>query len=143
MFGNKSFLHLGPLEDSSVMGLYRFSYELDSCSFGFSQGVNIDGKAQTSVYGGTIHITYPGIPPMDIIQWALDSRKYNDGAIVICDYNDAPLEKILLEKTACVGMEICYSQKGTGYIHTKLTLQARKISMGRSQVENRWVGFDD
>ena len=143
MFGNKSFLHIGPLEDSSVFGLYKYSYELDSCSFGFSQGVNVDGKAQTSVYGGTIYVTYPGIPSVDIIQWALNSRIYNDGAIVICDYNDAPLEKILLEKAACVGMEINYSQKGTRYISTKLTLQAHRITMGLNHVENRWVGFND
>lgn len=142
MFGHKSFLRIGALEDSSIMGLYRDSYELDSCSFGFSQGVNSDGKPQTEVRGGSIYVTIAGIPPADIIQWALSSRKYNDGVIVICDDNDMPLEKIRFENAACISMEISYSQKGTSYTSTRLTLQAQKIAMEETQLENRWVGFN-
>lgn len=143
MFGHKSFLRIGTLEDASIQGLYKDSYELDSCSFGFSQGVNADGKAQTEVRGGSIYVTFPGIPPMDIVEWALSSKKYNDGAIVICDDNDMPLEKIRFESAACINMEISYSQKGKSYIATKLTLQARKLTMEQTQLENRWVGFNE
>lgn len=143
MFGHKSFLRLGDLEDASLMGLYKDSYELSSCSFGFSQGVDSNGKAQTEVRGGTIYVTYPNIPPQDMLQWALDSRKYNNGAIVICDDNDVPVEKIYFEKAACINMEIFYSQKGKGYTCTKFTLQTRKILVGTTFLENRWVGFDD
>lgn len=136
-------MKIGPLEDASIFGLYRESYELESCSYGFSQGVNVDGKAQTEVRGGLINATIPGIPPMDIIQWMLDSRKYNDGAVVICDSDDVPLEKIKFTDAACVGMEINYVQKGKGYTGTKLTIQARKISVGNTDINNRWTGFKD
>ena len=141
MFGHKSFLKIGLLSDASILGLYKDSYELDACSFGFSQGVNSDGKAQTEVRGGAISVTIPGIPPNDIVQWSLDSRKYNDGVIVVCDDNDMPLEKIKFQDAACVGMEISYSQRGKGYIATKLTLQARQISVGDTELNNHWTGF--
>ncbi|MCD8031681.1 MAG: type VI secretion system needle protein Hcp [Bacteroides sp.] len=143
MFGHKSFLKLGMLSDASIMGLYKESYELESCSYGFSQGINTDGKAQTEVRGGCISVAIPGIPAMDIIQWAIDSRKYNDGVLVICDDNDMALEKINFQDAACIGMEINYSQKGKGYIATKLTLQVRKMTVGDTELNNRWTGFDD
>lgn len=143
MFGHKSFLKIGQLEDASIMGLYKDSYELDSCSYGFSQGVDSDGKAQTEVRGGNIHITVPGIPPMEIIEWGLSSRKYNDGVIVICDDNDMPLEKIKFKSGACIGMEISYSQKGKEYIATKLTIQANVIAVGNVELVNHWTGFEN
>jgi hypothetical protein len=144
MFGHKSFLKLGALDDASIQGLYKDSYELDSCSYGFSQGVNIDGKAQTEVRGGAINVSIPGIPPDDIIEWSLDARKYHDGVIVVCDSNEMPLEKVNFRDAACVGMEIVYSQTGKGYIATKLTLQARKVSVGdTTELNNNWTGYKD
>jgi hypothetical protein len=142
MFGHKSFLRIGELTDASITGLYRDGYELDRCNYGFSQNVNSDGKAQSGVRGGQINVTIPGIPPMDVIEWSLGSRKYHSGAIVLCDDDDMPLEKVYFTDAACTGMEITCSQKGKGYIATKLTLQARKMAVGETELDNRWTGFD-
>jgi hypothetical protein len=79
MFGNKSFLRIGLLDDSSIIGLYRNSYELEDCHFSFSQGVNADGKAQTDVRGGTIYMTLASLPTNEILQWMLKSHKFEDG----------------------------------------------------------------
>jgi len=142
MFGHKSFLKIGELSDVSITGLYKESYELDYCSYSFSQGINVDGKAQTEVHGGTINISISGIPPNDIIQWSLDSSKYNSGLIVICDDNDMPLEKIKFTDAACIGMEVAYIQTGKGYIVTKLMLQTRQLTIGHTTLDNRWAGFE-
>lgn len=139
MFGHKSFLRIGALNDSSISGLYKESYELESCSFGFSQGVDTNGKPQTEVRGGTILLTYGGLPQNDMLSWMLGSVKYEDGAIVVCDDNNEPLEKIFFEQAACVGLEIEYAQKGKAYIQTRVTLQARKIVVGETTLENRWT----
>lgn len=141
MFGHKSFLKLGALGDASIMGLYKESYELESCSFGFSQNMNTDGKAQTEVHGKTISVSIPGIPSDEIIRWSIESHSFKDGTIVICDSNDMPLEKIYLRDTACIGMEIVYAQRGSGYITTKLRLQARCISVGDKEFDSHWTGF--
>lgn len=137
MFGHKSFLRIGALNDSSILGLYKDSYELESCSYSFSQDLN--GKPQTEVRGGTIFLTYASLPQEDMLRWMLGSVQYEDGAIVICDDNDEPLEKIIFEQAACVGLEIEYTQTGKSYIHTKITLQARKIKVGGTTLENRWT----
>jgi len=139
MFGHNSFLRIGSLDDSSISGLYRSSYELEDCHFGFSQGVDNNGKVQTAVHGGVIHLTISGIPSNEILQWMLNSRKYEDGAIIICDTNDMPLEKIFFFHAACVALEINYVQKGKSYISTNLTLHAEKICMGNTELDNRWV----
>lgn len=139
MFGHKSFLRIGALNDSSISGLYKDSYELESCNFGFSQGVDASGKPQTEVRGGNMHLTYGGLPQPDLLRWMLGSTKYEDGAIVVCDDNNEPLEKIFFEQAACVGLEIEYTQHGKGYIQTKVVLQARKIKVGEMTLENRWT----
>lgn len=139
MFGHKSFLRIGALSDSSISGLYKDSYELESCGFSFSQGLDVNGKPQTEVRGGTLYITYGGLPQNDMLRWMLGSTKYEDGVIVVCDDNNEPLEKIFFEQAACVGLEIEYAQKGKAYIQTKITLQARKIKVGETTLENRWT----
>ena len=139
MFGHRSFLRIGALTDSSISGLYKESYELESCSYSFLQGVDTNGKPQTEVRGGTIQIVYAGLPQDDMLRWMLGSTKYEDGAIVVCNDNNEPLEKVFFEQAACVGLEIEYAQKGKSYIQTKITLQARKIKVGETTLENRWT----
>lgn len=109
MFGHKSFLRIGTLSDSSISGLYEDSYELDSCSYSFSQGVDNNGKPQTEVRGGTIHMTYAGLPQNDLLRWMLSTIKYEDGAIVVCNDNNEPLEKVYFEQAACIGLEVNYT----------------------------------
>ena len=88
---------------------------------------------------GTLYLTYAGLPQDDMLRWILNPKKYEDGAIVICDDSDEPLEKILFEQAACTGLNIEYTQKGKAYIHTKIILQARKIKVGETTFENRWT----
>lgn len=139
MFGYKSFLRIGALNDSSISGLYKDSYELESCSYSFSQEVDNNGKPQTEVRGGTIHMTYAGLPQNDLLRWMLTSTKYEDGAIVVCNDNDEPLEKVYFEQAACIGLEVSYTQYGKTYIQTKIRLQARKIKVGETTLQNRWT----
>ena len=139
MFGHKSFLRIGTLNDSSISGLYRESYELESCSYSFSQGTDINGKPQNEVRSGSIHLVYSGLPQDDMLRWMLKSGKYENGVGVICNDNDEPLEKVHFEQAACVGLEVRFTQEGKSYIQTKITLQARKIKVGETALENRWT----
>lgn len=139
MFGHKCFLRIGQLDDSSISGLYRDSYELLSCSYAFSQGTDRNGKPQTDVKGGTIDVIYPNVPPAEFMRWMLKSGKLENGAIVICDANDMPLQKILFEEGACVALDVDYSQQGSSFTSTAMTIQVNKIKIGEVQLENRWV----
>ncbi|MDR2145207.1 MAG: type VI secretion system needle protein Hcp [Tannerella sp.] len=141
MFGHKTFLRIGQLTDGSLQGLYRESYELESCEYSFSQGYDHKGQPQSDTLGGAIHITYPGLPPQEILEWALNHRKYHDGVIVICDQNEQPLEKIGFEKAALVKLKIDYSQKGKGLFSTKIVLQAFSLQVGVHFLTNKWTGF--
>lgn len=139
MFGYKSFLRIGALSDSSISGLYKESYELESCNYSFSQGTDMNGKPQTEVRGGAIQLICGGLPQDDMLRWMLGAGKYQDGAIVVCNDNDEPLEKVYFEQAACVGLEVDYTQTGKSYIRTKITLQARKIKVGDTALENYWT----
>ena len=141
MFGHKCFLRIGQLEDSSASGLYKYSYELLSCTYGFGQSVDRNGKPQSEVQGGTLNLVFPNVPPNDFISWMLKSSKLEDGAIVICDANDLPIEKVYFEGAACTQMNIDYVQEGDGYITTSLVLEARKLTVGSVSLEKNWVNL--
>ncbi len=138
MYGHKCFLRIGQLNDSSISGLYRDSYELLNCEFSFAQGVDANGKAQTEVKGGTISISFPNIPKDDMLEWMLKSSKLENGAIVICNADDEPVEKILFEDAACIHLDIKYFQKGKSFTTANITLNAKKITVGEAQIENNW-----
>ncbi len=141
MFGHKCFLRIGQLDDSSISGLYRNSYELLSCSYGFAQAMDRNGKAQSEVQGGTLNLTYCNVPSNELLSWMLKSGKLEDGVLVICDANDVPLEKLYFEGAALTNMEVGFLQKGNSYITTKLRLQVRKLTVGSVSIEKKWVNL--
>lgn len=139
MFGYTVFLKIGNPTSTSLMDMYQDSYQLIGCEFEFSQGIDFRGKPQTEVHGGSFYITYPQLPSRDMIQWMLDTRKYQSGAIVTHDSQGNTLEKVIFEKATCVNMEISYIRQGKSYIATNMCIQAQKIVFGSEEFENNWA----
>ncbi len=140
MFGHRSFLVLGAGGASEIMSLIKGGYEILDCNYSFNQGVDDKGRATTRVYGGIINITLSQLPPDPIIEWSLRPRKYLDGAIVLVDAENIPLEKLIFTQGACVDMEVNYTQTGSNYISTKLVIQVGKLIAGDGiEFENEWT----
>lgn len=127
MFTHKSYLKLGELTGTDFTSLVKSGYELDDFEYGFQQGIDDTGKASTEVYGGTLTMTLSMLPPDTIIEWALNSRQYKKGAIIILNAQNEPQEKLLFENAACVNMSLDYTRKGRAYITTKVVLQAERL----------------
>ncbi len=138
MFGHRSFLRIGALNDASIKGLLTSGMELENFSYSFSQAVDFNGKAQGEVRSGMLQLTFANLPPNEIIDWMLNPRKYKEGTIVLCDMTDAPLQKIQFATAACTGMEINYSEAGNTYISTRIILHAKKLIIGGTLIENNW-----
>lgn len=138
MFGYKSFLRIGGLEDASIKGLLSEGLELENFNYSFSQAIGINGKAQGEVYAGSLQLTFGNFPPNEIIEWMIDPRKYKNGAIILYDINDEPLQKITFERAACIGLDINYSEATRSYVSTQIVLQAKVLSVSDAIVENNW-----
>jgi hypothetical protein len=139
MFGHRSFLVIGG-GAADLMSLIKGGYEILDCHFAFEQGIDERGKATTQVHGGTIHVTLSQLPPQPIVEWALQSRKYNDGMIVLLNAENIPLEKILFKNAACVGLDLNYTQKGDSYATTKLVLVTETLIVGNGvDFVNDWT----
>lgn len=111
-----------------------------SCEFSFQQGLDDTGKASTEVFGGTLSLALPTLPPKPIIEWALNSRKYNKGVIVMLDEHNIPQEKIMFDNAACISMSIDYTQKGEAYIITSIVIQAENLILGNGiEFTNHWI----
>jgi hypothetical protein len=140
MFAHKTYLKIGDFTGTDFMSLTKSGYELADFEFSFQQGTDDTGKASMEVFGGTLSMTLPMLPPNVIIEWALDSRKYKKGVIVVLDDHNVPQEKIMFENAACIGMGINYTQKGEAYIMTDLTLQAERLILGNGlDFDNFWT----
>lgn len=139
MFGYTVFLKIGNPAATSLLDMYKDSYQLIGCEFGFTQGIDVKGQPQTEVKGGSFYVTYPHLPSQDMISWMLDARKYQNGAIIVHDNQGNTLEKILFEKATCVEMEISYIRQGKSYIATNLCIQAQKLVLDMEDFDNQWV----
>ncbi|MDR3340653.1 MAG: type VI secretion system needle protein Hcp [Candidatus Symbiothrix sp.] len=139
MFGHRSFLIIGG-GAADITSLIKGGHEISHCNFSFEQGIDYKGKITSRVYGGTLYVTLSQLPPTGVIEWALQSRKYTDGMIVVLDAENIPFEKILFQNAACVGMDVDYTQKGQSYTSTKLVIQAEKIIVGNGiDFDNEWT----
>lgn len=139
MFGHKWFLRIGELTDSSMMGLTQGATELIHCSYSFHQGIDYKGQAQTDVRAGDIILAYDGLPTQDVIDWGMIPSKLHPGALVLCDSNGEPIDKLFFEDGACVGMSIHYINVGKSPIITQLRLQARKLVLGEETLAKKWL----
>jgi hypothetical protein len=140
MFGHRSFLVLGGDSAADIMSLVEGGYEISDCRFSFEQGIDDMGKATTRVYFGVMYITLSQLPPNEIIEWALNSRKYCDGAIVVLDAENIPVEKVIFQNAACLNFKINYVEQGESYIITEIVIQAQKLIVGSGiDFDNEWI----
>ncbi len=140
MYGHRSFLMIGDTGAADIISLIKGGPEVIDCNFSFHQDVDDKGKATTKVQSGTLNVTISQLPPQNIIEWALNSRKYSDGVVVVLDAENIPLEKIFFKNATCINMEINYTQKGESYASTKLIIQAEKLIVGSGiNFDNDWV----
>ena len=140
MFGHRSFLMIGDTSAADIINLVKGGPEVIDCNFSFHQDVDDKGKATTRTQSGTLNITISQLPPQNIIEWALDSRKYTDGVVAVLDAENIPLEKIFFENATCINMEINYTQKGDSYASTTLIVQAEKLIVGSGiSFNNEWI----
>jgi hypothetical protein len=140
MFGHRSFLIIGGGSPADIKSLTEGGYEILDCDFDFHQDIDRNGKATTRVYSGTFNIKLSQLPIKEHIEWALDSRKYSDGMIVMLDADNIPIEKTLFKNATCIQFGIDYTLSGDSYICTKMIIHAEKVVVGNGiEFENEWI----
>lgn len=139
MYGHRWFLRLGESSDANLFALMNEASELIHCDHSFYQGVDAKGQAQTNVRVGNIVATYDGLPSSDTIEWALDSRRYMNGAIILYDANDIPLSKMFFQDAACVGLHLSFSNAGKTSILTQIKITPRKLTSGDVTIDQHWI----
>lgn len=137
----KSFLTIGSLGGVNLDSLLENGYELSDCEFSFQQGIDDKGEASTEVYGGTMIMTLPMLPPNVILKWAMGSRARNNGMIAILDHFESVTEKVFFENAACVNFNFEFNSIGESYPNTSITIKAERLIFGRSGVDfdNFWT----
>ena len=140
MFGHRAFFMIGSGSPADIKSLISGGYEVLDCSFNFHQDIDRTGKETTRVYSGTLDVKLSELPKDDLIEWALESRKYMDGMIVVLDPDNLPLEKVIFQNATCINFGIDYTLKGDSYTCTKLIIQSENMIVGDGiDFKNEWV----
>lgn len=127
MYGYKTVLELGSI-----------SVELENFSYSFTQSFDDVGKPDGEVYAGSIQFTFANLPTTDMLEWMINSRKYKDGSIITYGEDESALQNLTFTTGACVDMSISYSEMGTSYCATTITIMAKKLTVGETNIENAW-----
>ncbi|MCQ2217578.1 MAG: type VI secretion system needle protein Hcp [Paludibacteraceae bacterium] len=141
MFGYKSILQLTGGNSSLaavVNSRVTSEFELSDFSYDILQDTDLLGKPQGDVRAGRMNFSFPNLPTTEMLEWMINSRKYKSGGVVVYDMEDTPLQKVTFSCAACVGMDINYSESGSNYCLTKLTIVAKEIFVGDVKMENEW-----
>ena len=140
MFGHRAFFKIGSDSAADIKSLINGGYEVLDCNFSFQQAIDRTGRATTRVYSGTLDVKLSELPKNDLIEWALDSRKYMDGIIIVLDPDNVPLEKVFFKNATCINFGIDYTLKGDSYTCTKLVVQSENMIVGDGiDFKNEWV----
>lgn len=136
----RSFMKLGELSDASITGLINTGYDLLSSRYSFEQEIDpATGKAVSGVRGGVITVNIDGLPSLEITDWALNSKIYKSGVVVLCDADNNPVEKLFFEDGACTSMIIDFEQDGESYMLTQLTIHARQLKLNDFEFKQNWT----
>lgn len=116
-------------------------YDLEQTDFTFMQATDETGKPQGEVYSGMITMNYPSLPTNELINWMMNSRKYEDGVITTYGEDGAPMQKLEFKQATCVNMKIDFQQAGSSYCNCQFMIVANKINIGDAAVDNDWERF--
>jgi hypothetical protein len=118
---------IGGDTSADIRSLTEGGYEMLYCNFDFRQGIDWFGKATTRVHSGTLQTKLSQLPRKNLMEWALDSRKYSDRVIVLLDAENVPVGKIIFKNATCIDFGVDYTLKGESYTCTQVVVQAEKI----------------
>jgi hypothetical protein len=131
---------IGGNSPADIKSLISEGYEILDLRFDFHQDIDRKGKATTRVYSGIFDIKLSQMPFKKHIEWALNSRKYSDGVIVMLDANNIPVEKFIFQNATCTRFGIDYTMSDKSYICTKMVIHAQKLIVGNGiEFNNEWV----
>ncbi len=117
-------------------------YDIVESNFSFMQSADGRGKPEGDVYSGAINMTFPNTPSDEMLEWMLNTRKYNDGTITLFGEDGKKMQELSFKQATCINMKIEYENSGSSYCSTNFTIVANKLQFGEAQVDNAWPIFN-
>jgi hypothetical protein len=109
-----------------------------SCSYGFSQDVDVHGKVNSRIRIGMINLTIPGISDNSLINWMWGYDATKNGEIKLSGYGDSGQRQSI---KFFDGLLVSYNESFSDPSDTviNLTISCRKITVLGVTFENKWV----
>lgn len=117
-------------------------FDLDQSEFAFTQATDFKGQPEGEVFSGAIGLSYPNVPPKELLDWMLNPRKFLDGTLTTYGEDGTPLQKLEFKQATCVNMKIEYKNMDSSYTSCTFTIVANKVQIGGITVENEWPMFN-
>ena len=145
MAERKMYLNTGNIHDKGKgdIPVYNPQHTLaiSGCSYSFDRMIDEKGEPSHGLMGGSVAISFSGIPPEWAHQWLTRSNERINAEIVVKDPNTGTIacETLRLDNAACISFRFNYERTGSGYISCVFVLQAEFASMSGHTLDNRWT----
>lgn len=113
-------------------------YDIVESNFSFMQAADETGKPQGEVYSGAISMTFPNTPSNQLLEWMLNTRKYEGGSVMLFGEDGKKLQDLTFKDATCINMKINYENAGRSYCTTSFTIVANQIQIAGAQIDNGW-----
>lgn len=116
-------------------------YIVEEFDLEFKQGVNSEGRPDSSVSGGIITVTISDSPSDAINQWMVNCYKKEEGRFRFF-LNDGKMQEgslldILFKRAYCIDYQKVISPQGAGVL-TTLVISPQYLNIGNEEFENNW-----
>ena len=127
---------------SSFMGFLKAEgkeFELQSCTYSFSQMTDDKGRPASQVHAGLINVSFVLGDDEKIPEWMVDSDKKSSGSIVFQKIDEgSTLKEIKFEDAYCVGFTEGFTANVPDSMSVNISISARKITIGNVVHEVKW-----
>lgn len=108
-----------------------------SCSYGFSQDVDVRGKVNSKIRIGMINLTIPGINDNTLINWMWGYEAVKNGEIKLSGYGDSGQRQSI---KFVDGLLVSYNESFSDPADTviNLTISCREMTVLGVTFKNKW-----
>jgi hypothetical protein len=116
------------------------SYKVYECEYSFSQQVDLQGKPNPKVKGGTIKMVIEGSDDDVHLSWTVNKARKDEGTITFYKIDQSKFREIKFEQAHCIRYKETVSivKNATPAYRQEIVLTAGKMTVAGIKHNNHW-----
>ena len=113
-----------------------------TCSYSFTQDIDLRGLPKSEVKGGVINLAFNSIDDQEIMHWMMSAKADKSGKISFSGVENEKVFKTLEFKDArCISYHESFVRDGE--MVEEITISAREVTISGVTHTNTWTKYND